>query len=98
MKPYDTITYYCPVCHQRNEHVLYHPHGKNEFYHATNIPSKIAVQIVPTSVNCKGCDRPMDLCLEDAPVRQYNLLARVDCSNQPAGMDSWYDWGGDTNP
>ncbi|MAH03556.1 hypothetical protein CMI39_02090 [Candidatus Pacearchaeota archaeon] len=94
MELYDVIMFYCPQCYQRNEHRFFHPEGKQKHYHATNIPLHVAVNITSTDVLCKGCQMPLNVCLEDIPAQQYNLLVRLDCSNMGSGMESWYsDYG-----
>jgi transcription elongation factor Elf1 len=88
---FDTIIFYCPFCNYGNNVQVKHEKATNDYFFQKNIPSYIAVEIKSQNVKCQGCDKPLSLNLEDVPVRQYNLLVRLDCSNQTQGMEEWYE-------
>jgi len=91
MNTYDTIRFYCPCCKEKNHIFVGHINASNNFFQSTNIPSLVASNIKPQRIKCKSCNRPLSINLEDIPVRQYNLLVRLDCSGQSGGMEEWYE-------
>ncbi len=88
---YDTIMFYCPICEKKNNVQVSHKNAVDDYFHQKNIPIQLAIEIKPQTQDCVGCNRPLQLNLENIPVRQYNLSVKLDCSNQRPGMESWYE-------
>ena len=91
MSDYDTIIFYCPICKEKNNVQVIHEKAKKAFFQSTNIPAYVAVSIKSQKINCKKCSKTLVLGFEDIPIRQYNLIVKLDCSNDYTGMEGWYD-------
>jgi transcription elongation factor Elf1 len=90
---YDTIIFYCPICNNKNNVQVNHEKATNDYFHQKNIPSHIAIEIKSQKMKCENCSKTLSLDLEDVPIRQYNLLVRLDCTGHSLGMEEWYDDG-----
>ena len=88
---YDTIIFYCPICKEKNNVQVIHEKAKNAFFQSTNIPAYVAVSIKSQKINCEKCSKTLVLGFEDIPIRQYNLIVKLDCSNDYTGMEGWYE-------
>ena len=91
MSNYDTIIFYCPICKEKNNVQVIHEKAKKAFFQSTNIPAYVAVSIKSQKINCEKCSKTLVLGFEDIPIRQYNLIVKLDCSNDYTGMEGWYD-------
>ena len=91
MSNYDTIIFYCPICKEKNNVQVIHEKAKKAFFQSTNIPAYVAVSIKSQKINCEKCSKTLVLGFGDIPVRQYNLIVKLDCSNDYTGMEGWYD-------
>ena len=91
MSNYDTIIFYCPICKEKNNVQVIHEKAKKAFFQSTNIPAYVAVSIKSQKINCEKCSKTLVLGFADIPVRQYNLIVKLDCSNDYTGMEGWYD-------
>ena len=88
----DFVMVYCPKCSQRVEFPIKHDKSDGSYFQAVNIPTEIALKMKwKDPIMWESCDAKLDLEAVYEKPQRVELKVKLDCSEMPKGMDSWYD-------